>query len=93
MNKCILMVKTHPKKGAIDRHLPNHRCGHPEWKDGFCKQHHPDTIKEAEDGLTASYVRRKAREEAKLRFTEENCVMFLLEKGYRIDKPHREGVI
>lgn len=35
----------------------SHQCSRNAWKDGYCKQHHPDTVKQ----------REKAREERRQR--------------------------
>ncbi len=45
-----------------------HRCKNNAWKDGYCKQHHPDTAKEREQKSEARWeAKRKRSPEYKLK--------------------------
>ncbi len=39
----------------------SHTCAKKAWKDGFCKQHHPDTVKERKAALD---IRRQEKQKA-----------------------------
>jgi len=51
-----------------DRDPRGHRCSRRAVKDGYCKQHHPDTVKAREDARSAKWLAEcqavKDREEA-----------------------------
>ena len=46
----------------------SHQCSRKPWKDGYCKQHHPDTVKSREAKRTAKWdaeSKRQRLEEAR----------------------------
>ena len=66
-----LSFKTNNCKAGFSTVDGNYRqCGRTIWKDGWCKQHHPDTV-------------AKRRAERKLRYQQktERSLGFLLEKS------------
>lgn len=48
-----------------------HRCLRYEWKDGYCRQHHPAVIKERDEKRRAEWERKRA--EAARRFDEKEA--------------------
>ena len=93
--RCNAIVKPTPAKGAEDRNPPARSCGYPEFKDGFCKKHHPDEIA----ARTSEQERRKAERLKELvkkecaALTIANAIVLLVQKGYRVEKvtPNTEG--
>jgi hypothetical protein len=81
-------------KHVTVKRLQSKQCGWPVTKDGYCTYHHPDSIarrkKEQEEALARHERRKLEQEAAKFPLTVENAVMFLLEMGYRIDRPPPE---
>jgi len=61
--------KVYPKEAWGSFHP--HQCLHNIWKDGFCKFHHPDTVK----------ARREAREKRWKEKLEKDPIILLLQKA------------
>ena len=77
------MDKTRCKKDVRDSGMwPSyHQCYRKIWKDGFCKLHHPDTVKKRSE-------EKEKRWEAK----QKTETWYLLGKAYeKIDKLEREN--
>jgi hypothetical protein len=64
-DKCTKMINPHPGVGDINRHPDPRRCTYPEWEDGFCKLHHPQTIKDKEESHALYLERRKLKSKEK----------------------------
>ena len=82
MDKCQKVV--HPlKKGAQD-----YGCTREHYKNGWCKQHHPDLIAEKERKRIEDQARWKAErlEGDKNKLTIENAIVLLIQSGYRVEK-------
>jgi hypothetical protein len=82
MDKCQKIV--HPlKKGAQD-----YECRREHYKDGWCKQHHPDLVAAKEKQLSEDSARWKAErlEANKSALTIENAIVLLVQNGYRVEK-------
>ena len=88
---CKYLVTPTAKVGAFNRNPEPRECTYKNWKDGLCKLHHPENIKRKEDEAR-SWDERIARQralESKIVLTEESCIMYLVNLGYRIDKPNK----
>ena len=97
--RCTVMVKPTPSRGAQDRNPPERKCGYPEFKDGFCKKHHPEEIaaRKAEQDRRNEEWELHQREEKAERLkalenkergalTVENAIVLLVQNGYRVEK-------
>lgn len=73
--RCTAMVKPNPLKGDADRNPAARNCGYPEFKDGFCKKHHPGEIAAREEEQAE---RQKAHENSK-------AILLLVKNGYRVE--------
>ena len=40
----------------------HNQCSRKAWKDGYCKQHHPDTVKAREEASNKKYEERKKQQ-------------------------------
>ena len=104
--RCSAIVKPTPAKGAEDRNPPARSCGYPEFKDGFCKKHHPDEIaaRAAQKERRAEEWKLQQREKKAERLKElekkecaaltiENAIVLLVQNGYRVEKvtPNGQG--
>ncbi len=43
------MTDTERCKEQISKNWSNYQCSNKEWKDGFCKIHHPDSVKSRQE--------------------------------------------
>ena len=97
--RCSAIVKPLPAKGDEDRNPPARSCGYPEFKDGFCKKHHPDEIaaRAAEQARRTEEWKLQQREEKAERLKEiekkegaaltiESAIVLLVQNGYRVEK-------
>jgi hypothetical protein len=62
MNKC----KTDVPEPGMNMYFT--RCKRNEWKDGYCRQHHPDTINERQD-------RRNKKFDARTKLSTHNLFL------------------
>lgn len=61
-----------------------YQCGRKRWKDGWCKQHHPDSEAERRRHSVEKYEQKwRNREKAE----EQNAVALLRELGYTVTPP------
>jgi len=44
-----------------------HQCPRKPWKDGWCKQHHPDTVKTREEAYEKRYKEKQERHDRAMR--------------------------
>ena len=47
-------------KKRVFKDWHSHRCTRNAWKDGFCKQHHPETVKARDAEASRRYVEKQA---------------------------------
>ena len=68
-------------KQRVMRGYREYQCSGKEWKDGFCKQHHPDMIKARDEASTkAWHEKMQNKPEAKMareihRLTQEKAIL------------------
>ena len=53
--------ETRCKKGVMQGYR-SFQCKHKTWKDGWCKQHHPDTVKSRHEELDRRYYEKQKHE-------------------------------
>jgi len=78
--RCVQMVSGAGTWGGLHRH----RCTRKAIKDGFCKQHHPDTEKARREEADRQQRERMAYE---ARHRERQAVALLTSLGYTITAP------
>lgn len=47
-------------KETVWNNFNNYQCSRNAWKDGFCKQHHPDSVKERERKTDERWKQKQA---------------------------------
>jgi hypothetical protein len=62
------------------------RCYRNAWKDGYCKQHHPDSVKTRREASHAKWERDMAASEKRY---DEQAVARLRAKGYTVIPPEK----
>ena len=92
--QCKKRVKTQPAKGALDRrNPPDHQCGRPVYRDGYCKRHHPDNKCKKCDGY--GFFRGYCRNHSADLSSKKNMEVELKPENSEPDtlEPDRDGYV
>jgi hypothetical protein len=78
------MDKTRCKKRVwLQGGFVDYQCSRKIWKDGYCKQHHPETVEERQGKSDMKWEEKiKIREKGKLFTDYQTVIMFLQQHGF-----------